>query len=452
MNIYPAYKCDSNFDDESRDFIVHINGEQAYVHRVYVDMHNVQQASAVMFDIEGESEIEIECPKTFAWRYKIRPESLDIKFDYFDRKIKFKLDKPVNISVEVNDDIMHNLHIFAQTPIPRPEGIEAEPGIHGDDMIVSGSTTVLLPGVHFIDGCVLKMKENSSLYLSGGAVLVGAINCTGLSDVRIYGNGIINLHQYPHFSCFNAISLAHCRNIKIEGISIVNPPHYSVSVGGCQGVAIDNVKCFSCQGWGDGIDIMSSRDVTVDGVFMRSSDDCIAIYGSRWDFHGGSKNITVRNSALWADVAHPTNIGCHGDYRNGGDIIEDILFENIDVLNHHEPQDDYTGVLAVNVGDGNTARNIRYKNIRVEQYQRGRLIDLRVCRNKTYNPIPGKDIHDISFENITYSGYGELPSRIAGLGPDNRIYNVYFTNVTEHGRPIKENMLIGDYTDNIVFD
>lgn len=450
MSLYPTYCCDSNFSDESKDFIVRINGEQAYVHRVYVDMHSVQPASAVMFDICGETEVEIECPITYAYRYKIRPEALNINFKQEKRTIKFIIDRPVNLSVEINDDIVHNLHIFAQKPIPRPRGQEFSPGIHSEE--ISEGTAVLLPGVHFVSGCILKMKKNSSLYLCGGAVLVGSIDCTDVENVKIYGNGMINLRQYPRYSCFHGINIAHSENVTVEGISVVNPPHYSVGIGGSKNVKIKDIKCFSCEGWSDGIDIMSSENIEIDGVFMRNSDDCIAIYGSRWDFHGPSRNITVKNSALWADVAHPTTIGCHGDHKNGGDVIENIRFENIDVLNHHEPQDDYTGVFAINVGDGNTARNISYKNIRVEQYQRGRLVDLRVCFNKDYNPIPGKAIHDVSFEDISYSGFGEMISRISGYGPENRVYNVSFKNVTEHGRPISENIQIGKFTDNISFE
>lgn len=452
MSIYPKYCCDSNFNDESRDFIVRINGEETFVHRVYVDMHSVQSASMVAFCIEGETEIEIEYPLNYAWRYKIRPESLNIKFDYNNRKIKFKLDKPVNISVEINDDIVHNLHIFAQSPLPRPSGALIAPGIHGNEISIENDCAILLPGVHFISGCSLKMKNNSSLYICGGAVLVGSIDCVNVSNVKIFGNGMINLHQYPRYSCFHGINIAHCSNVDIEGISIVNPPHYSIGVGGSNNIKIKDIKSFSCQGWSDGIDIMSSKNIVIDSVFMRNSDDCIAIYGSRWDFYGDSRNITVKNSTLWADVAHPTTIGCHGNHEKGGDTIENIVFENIDVLNHHEPQDDYTGVLAINVGDGNTAKNISYKNIRVEQYQHGRLIDLRVCHNATYNPIPGKAIHDITFENITYTGYGEMQSRISGFDEERRVYNIKFKNVTEHGRDIKENILIGDFTDNISFE
>ena len=40
---------------------------------------------------------------------------------------------------------------------------------------------------------------------------------------------------------------------------------------------------------------------------MRNSDDCIAIYASRQGSLGDSRNISVRNSVLWADNAHPIN-------------------------------------------------------------------------------------------------------------------------------------------------
>jgi alkanesulfonate monooxygenase SsuD/methylene tetrahydromethanopterin reductase-like flavin-dependent oxidoreductase (luciferase family) len=56
-----------------------------------------------------------------------------------------------------------------------------------------------------------------------------------------------------------------------------------------------------------------SENVTLDGLFMRSSDDCIAIYTHRWDYYGYTRNITVKNSTLWADVAHPINVGIHGN-------------------------------------------------------------------------------------------------------------------------------------------
>ena len=38
-----------------------------------------------------------------------------------------------------------------------------------------------------------------------------------------------------------------------------------------------------------------------------------ALYNHRWNWWGGSSDITVQNSILWADVAHPINVGGPGD-------------------------------------------------------------------------------------------------------------------------------------------
>lgn len=70
--------------------------------------------------------------------------------------------------------------------------------------------------------------------------------------------------------------------------------------------------------------VYQGERVLAEGCFLRTSDDCVAIYGSRWDNYGGASDIIVRNMVLWADVAHPMMIGTHGDYRHQGDILEDI--------------------------------------------------------------------------------------------------------------------------------
>ena len=73
-------------------------------------------------------------------------------------------------------------------------------------------------------------------------------------------------------------------------------------------------------GWGDGMNVFASNNVLFDGVFCRNSDDCTTVYGTRAGFKGGCRNITMRNSTLWADVAHPIFIGIHG---NSDVLVED---------------------------------------------------------------------------------------------------------------------------------
>ncbi|MGO4270710.1 glycosyl hydrolase family 28 protein [Paenibacillus sp. TAF58] len=161
------------------------------------------------------------------------------------------------------------------------------------------------------------------------------------------------------------------KRITVEGITIVDPPHYSIYLGSSEHVQIRNFKAFSTRGWSDGIDIMACFHIDIEDIFMRNSDDCIAVYGTRWDFYGDTRYVTVRNSVLWADVAHPIMMGTHGDHHKDGDTIEHIRFENIDILEHHEPQENYWGAMAINAGDLNTIRHVTFEDIRVEEFELG---------------------------------------------------------------------------------
>src|SRR5690606_9871336 len=155
--------------------------------------------------------------------------------------------------------------------------------------------------------------------------------------------------------------------------------------------------------WGDGMNIMASNNVLFDGVFVRSSDDCTTVYATRKGFNGGSKNIIMKNATLWADVGHPILIGTHGN-SEVHDVIENIKYINIDILDHKEMQQDYQGCLSINVGDNNFAKNILFENIRIEDFREGQLVNLRVFFNTKYCTAPGLGIENVIFRNVEYNG------------------------------------------------
>ncbi len=104
---------------------------------------------------------------------------------------------------------------------------------------------------------------------------------------------------------------------------------------------------------------MCCRNVVVDNVFLRNSDDCIAIYNHRWNWWGGSSDITVQNSVLWADIAHPINMGGHGDPDSlTGEVLENVTVRNIDILEHDEDDPLYQGSMNIDCGDKNIVRNV----------------------------------------------------------------------------------------------
>lgn len=440
-------------------------------YRVKVDMHDVRYASMAYFDFSGKVEVEITFPKFYTvYHVAIRPLSLGIQAQTEPKRITFVLDKPVNLSVEVNKDRFHNLHLFAGAMEEIPDktgenvlvvsGSLEKPGFLGDginpqlEAMPEGRMLYVEPGIYYIGESVWHLPSHTHIYLEGGAVLIGGLALERGEGLKISGRGILYLADYHRFSSINGIRLNHSRDITIENLIFINPPHYTVSLGACEDVVIRNIKSFSCEGWSDGVDMMSSRRVLVEGCFLRTSDDCVAIYASRWDNRGGSGEITVRNMVLWADVAHPTMIGTHGDHAGEGDVIEEIVFENIDVLEHHEFQPGYLGVLAINAGDKNLVRNVIYRDIRIEPFEHGKVLDFQVRWNRDYNPAPGRGIENILVENLrVMSGDGEEPSVIAGYSGEFPVRDVRIRDFYRDGRKARSleeaGIMVGDCAENI---
>ncbi|MNP54548.1 hypothetical protein D3C76_1491130 [compost metagenome] len=111
-------------------------------------------------------------------------------------------------------------------------------------------------------------------------------------------------------------------------------------------------------------------------------------------------------------------------------------YENIDILEHHELQPNYMGAMAINAGDNNMIRDIMYKNIRVEDFELGRLIDIRVMCNPDYNPAPGRGIEKITFEDIRYYGSSPNSSQIFGFDADRLVSNIRFIRLYVNNRLI----------------
>lgn len=348
----------------------------------------------------------------------------------------FTLDKPQNLSIEFDGDRLHNLHLFAN---PMEEEVYSK---EAKGIMFFG------PGVHRpkdLPNNQIRIPSNTTAYLAPGVVLKAKLLVDNAENVRIIGRGILD---HP----VRGIEITDSKNVLIDGITVVNPEHYTVFGGGSSEIVIRNLKTFSCRGWSDGIDLMCCRKVFVDNVFLRTSDDCVALYNHRWNWWGGSSDITVQNSVLWADVAHPVNVGGHGNPDSStGEVIENLTFRNIDILEHDEDDPMYQGCMAVDCGDKNRVRNVLFEDVRVESIQEGRLFYVKVRFNPKYDRQPGSGIEGVTFRNITYTGVGENRSLIQGLSPDGMVKDIIFENISINGekmRDLKE-FVINDFVANV---
>jgi hypothetical protein len=383
------------------------------------DAHNTpQNTSFASFDFSGAVDVSVTVNKGSLEAARIRPLSYGIKPVVQGNTILFSLTQPRNLSVEINGDIYHNLQLFAN-PVE-----VAAPSANDPNVIYYG------PGIHRIG--ILNIPSGKTVYLAGGALVQGQFVIKDVANVKILGRGIIDEKERK------TIEITSAKNVEIDGL-IVLPVSHTVLIGDSQNITISNIKSFSAGGNDDGIDVFCSSDITIDGVFMRNSDDCIAIYGHRWKFYGNVTNVVVKNSILWADIAHPILVGTHGD-PNHPETLEDLQFLNLDILEQNEPQVDYQGCMSLNAGDCNLIRNVRFENIRVEDFHEGQLVNLRVMFNRKYNTAPGRGIENVLFKNITYNGDHSNISVIAGYDDARSIKDVTFENLRINERPISDNM------------
>ena len=423
--VYPAPKGAPE-SMHNNDFTVKVRTpggkwQDLYEYTVKIDevkdaTHNTRLASMCSFDFSGEVEVAVTSNIARVEQVRIRPLSYEIKPVVNGNTISFKLSQPRNLSVEINGDIFRNLHLFANAV---------------DDFTYNKKDTNVIyfgPGIHQMKDGALNIPSGKTVYVAGGAVLMGRLLVKHARDVKIVGRGVID----P--SVKGGVQIANSKNILVEGLCLTQCP-----TGGSDSVTIRNVKSISYYGWGDGMNVFASNNVTFDGVFCRNSDDCTTVYGTRGGFTGGCNNILMKNATLWADVAHPILIGTHGNSHRP-DTLENLTYKNIDILDHKEAQIDYQGCMSVNAGDDNLVRNVLFEDIRVENFRQGQLVNLRVFYNQKYNTSPGRGIENVLFRNITYNGTQANLSVIAGYDEQRGIRNIVFENLRINGTLIYDGM------------
>ncbi|WP_157102570.1 glycosyl hydrolase family 28 protein [Sphingobium sp. TCM1] len=382
-----------------------------YEYRVRVDGDNPQPASMVNFGMNGPVEVAVQKNDGAVRAVEIRPGSKAITARLNGNIAYFTLARPVNLSVEFDGDRLHNLHLFANPPEP------AVPDRTDPNLIYFGSGIHMLPA----GKQSFPIPSNKTVYVAGGAIVKGQLDISNATNVRVIGHGLLEGGK-------EGITVVNARNVLIDGPVVVNPVHYTILCGQSSGLTVRNFKTFSVGSWTDGIDLMSCSDVEIDNVFLRTSDDSIAIYADRWEHHGDARHYRVTNSTLWADVAHPINIGLHGS-KDEPRVIEDLIFRNIDILGHDEDDRNYQGALAITDGDNNLVRKIVFEDIRIDRIEEGMIFNFRVLFNDKYSLAPGRGIEDVVVRNVRFRTGMINPSVVSGFAADRAVRGISIENV-----------------------
>jgi len=389
-----------------------------------------ETASFTYFDFEGTVRIQITCPQAVR-SAKVLPSSFGIQPAIRDKTISFDLDRPRHLTIEVNDTWVGALHVFGNPPesdAPRPD----DPNV-----IYFG------PGIHEVAS--LTVPSGKTVYVAGGAVVRGVIppdepfRISGYSGLKTYapmfqlrgqkivfrGRGIVDGSQLTTHA--RNMLVVRGQDIQIEGVILRDSSTWTIPIRQSDRVSVKNAKLLGYRANSDGIDICNSRDVTVEGCFIRTLDDLIVVKSDQGQ--GPVRHIVARDCVLWNEVAHALSVGA--ELRED---VDNVRFSDCDVI--HDLGREWT--LRVYHCDAARVSSIHFENLRIEETRRlislwiGKAVWTRDEARGHIENVAFRDIHAVGPDpRIEFTGYSET----------NLVDNVTLDGVTVNGQPLKQEQI-----------
>ena len=427
--------------------------QDLYEFQVKVDLDTKQLASMVYFNFDGAVEVAVQKNNGSFSKVAVRPEGKGIKTTVKNGVLYFTMTRADNLSVEFDEDRTHNLHLFTHAirkDMPaQPAGLSSYDIGQGKTPDLSQPVVYFGPGVHSGD---FRLRSNTTVYIDGSAILKNTLIIDNVENVKVYSDGL--------FDGVEKLSIRNSKNILVDGPILINQPEGTLRCVNSQDVEERSLRTIGGGKWSDGLGHFACERVKISDSFIRTSDDCVTLYNHRWDIWGNTRDISVTDSTLWADVAHAVMIGIHGNTPTpahpDAEVIERVRFSNIDILEHDEDEPEYEGAIGIMAGDDNLVRDVTFENIRVDRIEEGKLFNLHIAYTPKYNTSPGRGIENITLRNISYSGKGSpSASLLAGHDANRKVRNIVIDNVTVAGKRItgaEPNVLeIGKFVEGVVF-
>ncbi len=416
-----------------------VNGNELYVYDTNVNhthqwvdsyLPPISRTPITYFDFEGSALIEIQVPSIDIDNVQISPVEYGIKptIDKEKNTISFKIANPDAYTVVFNQSVERAIHIFANP-------IEQNPPKEGDEGVI-----YIGPGEWDID--TIPLKENTTLYIAGGAVVHGSIQANYANNITVKGRGIIDGSLYEGWqgkAAYVPLNLVGCNDITVQDIIFLNSNAWVVSAYESKDAVMDGIKIISPRPNGDGITLQSCENFIVQNSFVRSWDDSLVVK----NYGVNTKNITFQNMQIWTDLAQSMEVGYEtnkGDKKDSR--ISQITFKDITVLyNFHKP------VISIHNADNALVEDVLFQNITVEHALMGQgdagennqLIDISIVNNSNWSTTKERG----QIRNVTIDGVNVLdgtfpPSKIAGFDETHTTEQVSIKNLTILGNSITD--------------
>jgi len=469
-------------DKVSTKYRLTVNGQSVPVLR-FVGHEGIVHTA--QFVLDGPARIAVEADRAIN-SFELGPVSSVRAAKTEDRSLEFDVSGAKYLVLQVNRD-KELLCILAEPPevdvpdLSKPSVIDVgEEGIDntGRTLMTAKIQSVIdrvsaIPGgvVYFPPGSyrmgTIELRDNTNLYLSGGAVLIGSadekdfqvtgaqergakghmtstalVHVNGKRNVRLFGRGVVdgNVWECKATDQFRtALNVVGCTGIRIEGITVTNSNSWT-AVAFSRDVTIAGLKSLhdTLISENDALDICSCSNVDISGSLMMAGDDSFCVKASHspedgasgmagtWGYHGKAsapEHVTLRDSVLFSG-ASAIKIGIQAF-----DNIRDVTCRNLDIVRGRRG-------LSITHEQGNaTMERILLDNIRMDQIQETRPYHISNCPiSISYGRSSTGIIRDIVLQDVTIREWGPSHSDITATG--GIIDGVQFKNVTIAGVPV----------------
>jgi unsaturated rhamnogalacturonyl hydrolase len=211
---------------------------------------------------------------------------------------------------------------------------------------------------------------------------------------RVYGAG--------HFLRPSFVEFSRCKNVLIEGVTIVNSPMWEIHPVLCTNVTVRGVKIHSLGTNNDGCDPESCRDVLIEDCFFETGDDCIAIKSGR---NNDGRRIGVATENVV--IRRCTMRDGHGGVTIGSEISGGV--RNVFVSDCTMDSANLERALRFksNAVRGGVIENILVRDVKIGRVARAALsveFDYEEGANGPHKPV----LRNVLIENMTSSSSGRV--------------------------------------------
>lgn len=376
------------------------------------------QTSFASFDLEGRAKVKVTCSEEVR-SVTVLPATRGLRTDVFGKTFTLTVDKAGPLTIEVNGDAIHSLHLFVN-PLEKDLPDPKDPKV-----LYYG------PGVHHVQS--VAVNAGQTVYVAAGAIVYGEGNGENPhapifrlqgADITLRGRGIIDGSLCPWHT--RSIVGATGSNIRIEGVTLRDSSGFTLPVRRSDGVKIDNVKIFGWRGNSDGMDICNSRQVEVTGCFLRTFDDLVVLKTDKGQ--GELRNVSVKNCVLWNEFAHALSLGA--ELR---EPLTNVVFSDCDIIRDKGRE----WLLRIFQSDSAPVKNVTFENIRIEEARR--LMSVWIGKAVWSKEAERGHVDGVIFRNIQ-----SVPSAVAGpladlvgFDAEHAVHDVRFDQVVIGGQVLK---------------